>query len=223
MRMIKRAVGFIAAMVLILSAAGCLAENEPDEYVKAVLDLRMQGNADELVKMVKDKNRTELLGEHNDGILAFTEVYITGGMDMSESMNAQYAELCKEIFLAMRYSVKGYEEQSKGQYEVTVEITTADVFETYLPKLALESERLLTKAQNGEYEGSKEQINDQLQQEFTYSAYDLLEESYLNMEYKEKRTVTIPVTEKEKGEYRISEDDIWSFVVKLLLLDAIQG
>ena len=79
------------------------------------------------------------------------------------------------------------------------------------------------KAENGEYQGTKEEINAQMQSEFLNRSYELLETAYQNMQYGETETIVFKVKSNDKNVFSMKEDEISSFITKILRLDEIQG
>ena len=211
----------LLCMIAALIMTGCSKFNA-EEFVQAYLSLWMQGEADDAASLNKEKTRSELLKDYETRVFAFDEVYITGDMKMDDQMLNNYLKLTKDIFSTMRYQVKGAD-KNDDIYEVTVEITTVNLFEEYVSKLQKLSEDMMTALKNGEYQGTDDQINEQLQAEYVYIAYDLLAESYTNMEYGDKKTVTMHVEKNEDGDYEIREDDISEMLIKMLCLDEITG
>jgi len=207
-------------MIVVLTVTGC-SKFDAEGFVQAYLDLRLQGEADNAAKLNKEKTRGELLEDYEMWIYAFNEVYITGDLDLDDQMLKDYLNLSKQIFSAMRYNVKGSEKQD-GVYEVTVEITPVDLFEKYVPKIRAVSEDLMKSYQNGEYEGTDDEINKQLQAEYVYIAYDMLEEASQEMEYKEPEPVTIHVEKNDDGDYQVREDDISEMLIRMLCLEEVQ-
>jgi len=210
----------ILCMIVVLTVTGC-SKFDAEGFVQAYLDLRLQGEADNAARLNKEKTRGELLEDYEMWIYAFNEVYITGDLDLDDQMLKDYLNLSKQIFSAMRYNVKGSKKQD-GVYEVTVEITPVDLFEKYVPKIRAVSEDLMKSYQNGEYEGTDDEINKQLQAEYVYIAYDMLEEASQEMEYKEPETVTIHVEKNDDGDYQVREDDISEMLIRMLCLEEVQ-
>lgn len=208
-------------MIAVLTMTGC-SKFDAEGFVQAYLNLWMQGEADDAVALNKEKTRSELLEDYETRVFAFDEVYITGDMEMDDQLLNDYFDLTKQIFSVMRYRVKGADEND-DVYEVSVEITTVNLFEEYTLRLQTLSEEMMAAVENGEYEGTDEQINEQLKAEFIYIAYDLLSECYANMEYGDKQTVIIHVEKNEDGDYEIREDDFSEMLIKMLCLDEITG
>ena len=59
-----------------------------------------------------------------------------------------------------------------------MEFQPSDVFLQFITSIQTESENLKQKAENGEYQGTKEEINAQMQSEFLNRSYELLETAY---------------------------------------------
>ena len=73
----------------------------------------------------------------------------------------------------MKYQVNEAEKISRKEYDVSVEFQPSDVFLQFITSIQTESENLKQKAENGEYQGTKEEINAQMQSEFLNRSYEL--------------------------------------------------
>ena len=208
-------------LIVTLTMTGC-SKFDAEGFVQAYLNLWMQGEADDAVKLNKEKTRSELLEDFETRVFAFDEVYITGDMEMDNKMLSDYFNLTKQIFSVMRYQVKGAD-KNHDVYEVSVEITTVNIIKEYISQIQTLSQEMMAAVENGEYEGTDEQIDEQLEAEFIYIAYDRLQECYVNMEYGDKQTVIIHVEKNENGDYEIREDDFSEMLIRMLCLDEITG
>ena len=77
--------------------------------------------------------------------------------------------------------------------------------------------------ENGEYRGTLEEINSQMQKDFMANAYTLFEESYSAIEYGEEETYVFTIVKDAEGMYDLDEAQISEFIAKILNLDEIQG
>ena len=111
----------------------------------------------------------------------------------------------------------------KDTYEVPVEIQPSDVFVQYYDALTEDSLKIAEKVENGEYQGTEEEINQQVLNDIVNHAYELLDTAYLATDYGEKQTVILRVTVEKNNEYTINEDDMDNLIVKILRLDEIGG
>ena len=123
----------------------------------------------------------------------------------------------------MGYEVGEAEKSGKKEYEVPVVIQPADVFIRYRQLLTEDSIIISGKIQSGEYRGSEEEIENQIMEEITSNAYQLLEKAYESCEYGEKQTVILRVKADKNGMYSIDEDDMNNLIKKILRLDEIGG
>lgn len=208
-------------LIVTLTMTGC-SKFDAEGFVQAYLNLWMQGEADDAVELNKEKTRSELIEDYETRVFAFDEVYITGDMEMDDQLLSDYFDLTKQIFSVMRYKVKGAD-KNDDVYEVSVEITTVNIFKEYVSQIQALSEEMMAAAENGEYEGTDDQIDEQLKAEFIYIAYDRLYECYVNMEYGDKQTVIIHVEKNDDGDYEIREDDFSEMLIKMLSIDEITG
>ena len=154
-----------------------------------------------------------MLKQYDEGIESFVSDYITNGVEIDSELEKKFVDLCKEIFGAMKYQVNEAEKISRKEYDVSVEFQPSDVFLQFITSIQTESENL----------GTKEEINAQMQSEFLNRSYELLETAYQNMQYGETETIVFKVKSNDKNVFSMKEDEISSFITKILRLDEIQG
>lgn len=221
----KKGIAAIICVIVVLVGIVCvglLKDFDASGYVRAILDQRFQGEVDAAAEIIKDADTSELMKQYEQGIESFTSDHITNGVEVGEELERKYVNLCEEIFSTMKYQVKEAEKVSRKEYNVTVEYEPADVFHQFVAAVSEESEKLMAKAENGEYQGTKEEINAQMQTEFLNNSYELLKQSYQNMQYGEKETMVFHVKSDETNTFSLKEDEISSFITKILRLDEIQ-
>jgi len=220
MQRLKRISSILLLTVLILSLGGC-SKVDAEELAQATLDLRLQGEADSLAKMLENKSKSELRNEYSNWIYAICEVYITGDMEVDDELQNNYESLMKQILSCMRYSVKSSEKDG-NEYKVTVQITPVDLFERYVEDLQVLSADLQAQADAGEYEGTDDEITGQMQAEYLYMGYEALLNCFTDMEYGDPENIVLTIDKAEDGEYCVNEDSISELVIKILRLDKIQ-
>lgn len=221
----KKGVAAVIGVIVILMGVVCiglLRDFDAQSYVRAILDQRFQGEVTEAEEIIKDTTAKELTRQYEEGIEAFTADHITNGVEVDEELERKFVNLSKEIFSSMKYKVHEAEKISRKEYEVSVEFQPVDIFHQFVEAVQKESERLMQKAENGEYKGTKEEINVQMQQEFLNNSYELLETAYKNMQYGESQTIIFKVTSNEKNVFSVDENEISALITKILRLDEIQ-
>ena len=221
----KGTVAIIAVIVVLVGivCVGLLRDFDAQGYVRAILNQRFQGDVTEAEEILEDTTKKELVRQYEEGIENFVAAYITNGVEMDETLEQKFVELCKEIFSSMKYQVNEAEKISRKEYDVSVEFEPADVFPQFIASIQTESENLKQKAENGEYKGTKEEINVQMQNEFLNRSYELLEAAYKNMQYKDTETIVFKVKSNEKNVFSMNEEEISALITKILRLDEIQG
>lgn len=218
--------GAAAAVILViglLAAFGVFRGFNPEGYVKAVLDQSLKGEVKAASQLMAGTTDDQLREQYEAGITSFVKNSITSGVELDEELQGKYIELCKKVFGAMKYDVKEAKDVKGGGYEVTVSYQPSNVFTNFITKIGEENARLTEKVENGEYRGTLEEINSQMQKDFLTNAYALFEECYNNMEYGEKETYVFTIIKDEEGMYDLDEAQISEFITKILNLDEIQG
>ncbi len=191
-------------------------------YVNAVLNQHYQGEIEEIGEFVEGMTEEELLAQYEEGVISFVQNNITSGVEMDEEMEQKYIDLGKEIFRIMQYNVKDAEKISDKEYHVPVEYQTMNVFATFVDSISEVTNEIKAKVENGEYQGTLEEINEQMQNEFLENAYICLRYAYREVRYEFKETMIFTVYQNEEGLFVIDEDQIHEFTTKIIGLDEIQ-
>lgn len=212
----------IAIMLIGVVVLWMFRDFDAQGYVQSVLDQRFHGDVTNAATFIDDKTEEELLAQYEEEMQAFVESNITAGVEMDEELHAQYVELCKEIFKTMAYTVDEAEKINYKEYHVLVTFEPIDVFQTFSAAVPTESARLMEKVNNGEYKGTLEEINAQMQSEFLTNCYELLKSSYKNRQYGEAETITFFVKKNEDGLFAIDEGQVHEFLLKITGLDVNQ-
>jgi len=216
-----------AAVVIIaiglLAAFGVFRGFNPEGYVKAVLDQSLKGEVRVASQLMEGTTEDQLLKQYEAGITSFVKNSITSGVELEDELQGKYVELCKKVFGAMKYEVKEAKDTKDGGFEVTVSYKPANVFANFITKIGEENVRLTEKVENGEYRGTLEEINSQMQKDFMTNAYTLFEESYGAIEYGEEEAFVFTIVKDAEGMYDLDEAQISEFITKILNLDEIQG
>jgi len=215
----------ILSVILILSLTGCSGFQRFDaqEYVQAILDQTFQGDVTGALRVIPGATREELVQQYEQGIAMFVLNNIVSGMPVNEEEITDYIALCKAIFSAMRYQVKEAERISRTEYQVEVVIHPVDVFVNFVAELVKVSEEIRERVEDGEYAGSDEEINLQMQEEFVERSYELLVQAAIDITYGEAVTLTLGVRADEDNVFTVVTEDLSNMIIKILRLDEIQG
>lgn len=220
----RKKAGVIALIIMLAGvlAGGCGNKFDAKGYVQAVLDEKFQGEFEDAARIM-EMTQYELKEDYENEIRDFVYIYLTGGYEeLSDYAEYEYETIVKEIFSVMKYEVKKADKTGKREYEVAVEIRPTDIFLTYVEKLKALSEEIEKSAANGGYEGSGEEIEQQMENDYLNQAPVLLEESYANMQYSEKKTVIVKVSGNKENVYSISEEEFDNLTEQFFRMDEIQ-
>ncbi len=217
------AAGAVIIVIGLLAVFGVFRGFNPQGYVKAVLDQSLKGEVRVASQLMEGTTEDKLYEQYEAGIASFVKNSITGGAEIDEELQGKYIELCKKVFGAMKYEVKDAKDSKDGGYEVTVSYKPINVFTNFITKIGEENGRLTEKVENGEYRGTLEEINSQMQKDFLTNAYALFEECYKGIEYGEEETYIFTIVKDAEGMYDLEEAQISEFITKILNLDEIQG
>lgn len=225
----KKLLGIIIGTTVAVIALGAVAfwglnrDFKADKYVGVILDYTFKGKAKDSDGMFDQASHDQMKKQYGENITAFVENNITGGIAVDEEMKEKYTALCKDIFKAMKYEVKTVEKISKDEYKVTVEYQAANIFETYMEMAAEEAGKMLDKAHSGgEYRGTPEEINAQMEQEIIANDYTVLETAYEKVQYGDKETVVFTVKRGENQAFALDGAQLSEFLAKIMNLDAKQ-
>lgn len=218
----------IAAAVLVfaLSAvclAGCGKDFDAQGYVQAVLDQLFQGDVTKAAEMIEGSTKEELKEQYEQTLAGFVDNNIISGMQVTDIMRQDYIEVCRTIFTSMRYRVDSAKKISKTEYEVTVEISPADVFVRFVEGVKEDSEEIMQKAKNGEYSGTEEEISAKMQSEFLRHSFELLSTYSQDITYGDKQKIVLNVKAGEDKQFSVDEEELENLKIKILRLDEIQG
>ena len=217
------AAAVVIIVVGLLAVLGVFRSFNPEGYVKAVLDQSLKGEVKVASQLMEGTTEDQLLAQYEAGISSFVKNSIASGVELEDELQGKYVDLCKKVFGAMKYEVKEAKDVKDGGYEVTVSYKPANVFTNFITKIGEENARLTEKVENGEYRGTLEEINSQMQKDFMTNAYTLFEESYGAIEYGEEETYVFTIVKDAEGMYDLDEAQISEFITKILNLDEIQG
>ena len=220
--------GLIAVAVVIIIAIGVLVgmvltrDFDAERYVSVVLDQTFRGEVEGATEIIDGVTEEELYQQYEDGVTAFVKNNIISGVEIDAETEAKFIELGKNIFGAMKYEIVGVEKISRDEYDVKVSYQPSDVFLKYVEYIALESQKITGKVEAGEYKGTVDEINAQMEAEFLASAYTLLEQAYTNMEFGEAQEMEFVVKVGATELYQVREDELQKLMIKIMKLDEIQ-
>lgn len=215
----KKIVCYLLFAIILLTGCG-KKDLKAAEYVRADLELIFQGETQE-AKEFLDASSSDLKKVYENGIQSFVENYLIIDTDEESGNISAYSYYVEEIFRTMKYQVGEAVEKDKDTYEVTVTYQPADVFVRFTEKLQEESAKIQQKQEEGQYTGTEEEQKQAMLEEYVTASYELLGESYFQMQYKEAEEFTFTVTRSEKNQSQMSEDEINQFIVQILLLDKL--
>ena len=215
----KKIVCYLLFSIILLTGCG-KKDLKAAEYVRADLELIFQGEAQE-AKEFLDASSSDLKKVYENGIQSFVENYLIIDTDEESGNISAYSYYVEEIFRTMKYQVGEAVEKDKDTYEVTVTYQPADVFVRFTEKLQEESAKIQQKQEEGQYTGTEEEQKQAMLEEYVTASYELLGESYSQMQYNEAEEFTFTVTRSEKNQPQMSEDEINQFIVQILLLDKL--
>ena len=224
----KKTIGIIIGAVVAVIALGAVVvfgmnrDFKADKYVNVILDYTFKGEAKDAGEMFDKGSLEQMKKQYEDNITAFVEKNITGGIAVDEEMKEKYTALCKDIFKAMKYNVTKVEKVNGDEYKVAVEYQAANIFGTYMETATQEAGKLLEKVQRGEYQGTQDEINAQMQQETIANDYTLLDAAYQNVQYGEKETFVFAVKRSESEAFALDSAALSEFLAKIMNLDAKQ-
>lgn len=215
----KKIVCYLLFSIILLTGCG-KKDLKAAEYVRADLELIFQGEAQE-AKEFLDASSSDLKKVYENGIQSFVENYLIIDTDEESGNISAYSYYVEEIFRTMKYQVGEAVEKDKDTYEVTVTYQPADVFVRFTEKLQEESAKIQQKQEEGQYTGTEEEQKQAMLEEYVTASYELLGESYSQMQYNEAEEFTFTVTRSEKNQPQMSENEINQFIVQILLLDKL--
>ena len=219
-------IGAAAAVIIVivlLAVLGVFRGFNPEGYVKAVLDQSLKGEVRVASQLMEGTTEDKLYEQYEAGINSFVTNSILSGAQVDDELQGKYVELCKKVFGAMKYEVVEAKDSKDGGYEVTVSYKPVNIFNNFITKIGEENARLTEKVENGEYRGTLEEINGQMQKDFLTNAYTLFEECYKGIEYGKEETYVFKIMKDADGMYDLEEAQISEFITKILNLDEIQG
>lgn len=206
---------------LTLLFSGCGRQNDASDYVRAVLDERLQGEFAEAADIM-GTSEYEVRTDYEESVRQFVYAYFTAGYEeLNDYTLYEYETRIKEIFSVMKYEVQKGKRSGDKEVEVAVVIRPVDLFLNYTEMLQEAAKEIEESARNGGYEGSETEIQELMQYDYLSRAIDLLEDAYLKMQYSEPETVLVTVVEEEGHTYSIDEEEYQSLLEAFFRMDEI--
>lgn len=217
----KRIRGLLCVLLLVSCLTGC-GDFDAKGYVQASLDAMFQGETESLMNLQEGSSKSALNKAYKENIAGFAEG-LTEGLDVSEATQLQFQMLCENIFRTMRYQVEEAEKLNSKEYHVKVTYAPSDVFLKWTEYLAENAIDIQKRADAGEYQGTEEEVQEQIQQDIAAESLELLDTAMLHAAYGEEESIVLTVKEGENGDFALDEEEIADFTAKILCLDEILG
>ncbi len=224
----KKTIGIIIGAVAVTIVLGIIVimgmnrDFDAQKYVSVILDYTFKGKADGAEELFEEDSLAQLEKQYEENTAAFVEQNVVGKIEVESEMKEKYTALCKDIFQAMKYHVKKTEKVSSNEYRVTVEYQAANVFPVYKETASGEAAQMMAKVEKGEYRGTTEEINLQMQRDTINNNYELLKTACRNVQYGEKEQVVFTVKRDTNETFTLDSAELSEFLVKILSLDEIQ-
>lgn len=221
----KNIIIIVVAMAVIfvpIALMGIFRDFDAQQYVRVLLEQTFYGEIDEDSSIIEGVTEEELYAQYEAGVESFVPTVIPKGAELTEEQEKQYIAVCKKIFKEMKFKIHSEEKISDTEFEVKVKYQPSDAIVKYMNSVSEELARMEEKVENGEYQGTKEEILLQMQNEFLENACGLLEEACDSMEYGKEQTMVFTVVEGENELYQVSDKQMKQFLEKILRLDEIQ-
>ena len=96
----KKGTAAIIAVIVVLVGIVCvglLRDFDAQGYVRAILNQRFQGDVTEAEEILEDTTKKELVRQYEEGIENFAAAYITNGVEMDETLEQKFVELCLSL------------------------------------------------------------------------------------------------------------------------------
>ena len=219
----KKRLQSILIVIFLILLSGCTGNERINEkeYLKAKLDLIFQGDSRHAAQVIGGKTAGEFAQQYEELIHNFVANNITDEAEVTDKQFYEFGIVCKEIFRSMRYEVLSSEELEKNEFSISVRVRPVDVFLKFIDSVQEEARVLQEKAERGEYEGEREEIEEKMREEFIVRAHILWEEAYKTMEYSEDEILVMTVKKDRKNQYQITDEQIQNMLEKILRLDEI--
>lgn len=215
----------IGAVVLILAVIACFGifrGFNAQQYVDVVLDQNLKGNVKAAVQTTKGLTEEQAKAQYEMTVDSFVKNIVASGLTLSEDEQKQCVEISKKIFTDMKYEVQEAEKVSDDEYKVPVKYQVSDVMVKLQALAQDEKTKVEEKVQKGEFRGSGEELEAQMQAEFAKNLPGMLEKAHETMEFGKEETFVLKVTKNEKGLYVLDGTQTSQFIAKIMGLTVNQ-
>lgn len=208
--------GVIVAIFVAIAFVGIFRGFNAQKYVNAVLKQNLKGNVEEAVRMANGPTEAQAKQQYEMTIESFVSNVVANGLELTEKEKKQCIDLTKEIFADMKFEVQEAKKISDDEFEVPVKYQVSDVM-VKLHKLAQdEKAKVEEKVQKGEFRGSDEELEAQMQAEFSKNLPDMLKKAHETMEFGKEETMILKVKKNENGLYTLDGTQISQFIAKIM-------
>lgn len=202
-----------------LAISGVFRRFDGAGYVSAILKQTLCGDVKYAAEMMDGVTEEELTAQYEAGVSSFMKIIVSGEAELEPELEERYLTVCKNILAASKHEVQEAKKISDKEIEVPVTYRSSNVLQLFKEAEANEISVMNEKKENGEYRGSLEEVQTQMQTEYLTACCTLLEEAYNQMEFGEEQTVVLKVVKGEDGLYKLEESAITQFLLKILRLD----
>lgn len=214
--LIASAIGVVFAIAVTIACVSLFQGFSATKYAEAVLEQTMEGKVSALVSMTKGLTEDAAKKQYETTVSDFVTNVVAKGLTLDDEQKKACVKECKEIFEDMKYNVSNEKKISDTEYEVTVTYKKSDVM-TKLKALAeAETARINAKVENGEYRGTLDAINQQMQAEYATNLASMLKEANETMEFGDEESIVLSVKKGENGLYVIDGTQIGQFLLKIM-------
>lgn len=216
------AVGVIALLFIVfgtLAISGAFRQFDARGYVTAVLKQMLEGDVKSAEEIMDGVTEEHLTAQYEAGVQSFLHILVSKDAEMTAELEEKYLAVCKKILASSKYEVQEAEKKSDGEILVPVTYRATNVLQLFQEAEAGEMASMNEKKERGEYRGSLEEVQKQMQEEYLSDCCGILEEAFEKMEFGEKQTVVMKIIKDEDGLYKLEETTITQFLLKILNLD----
>lgn len=207
-RKIILAAGVCSVAVAGLAVAAWLYINrfQPEEYVKAVLDVSYKKQTAEYMEMTgASQKKAEAVFEDNlDATMAQFD-----SSAMPEDMKPLYRQLFGEIAMNVSYTVCEAKKEESGKYVVPVLVKPVTLFSDTYDEFRQKAEEYADEVTDSVMNGAQMPSEEEMQDEVYRIYYEVLSQTAeTGMKYGAEAQVALHVYKNEDGDYEIDSGDM---------------
>ena len=213
------------AVILVLAVIACFGifrGFDAQHYVDVVLDQNLKGDVKSAVQTTKGLTEEQAKEQYESTVESFVANIVASGLTLSEEEQKQCVEISKKIFSDMKYEVQEAEKVSDDEYKVPVKYQVSDVMVKLQALAQDEKAKVEEKVQKGEFRGSGEELEAQMQAEFAKNLPTMLQTAHETMEFGKEETMVLKVTKNENGLYVLDGTQTSQFIAKIMGLTVNQ-